>query len=116
MPRTKANLRVVVGDDSPEVLAQTANLLASVFDVEATARNGKELVQLVLGCNPDVVVADLSMPEMTGIEAARQLMAAGFQGAIVMLSVYNDAEIVKAALDAGAICYVLKESAGEDLV
>lgn len=86
------------------------------FHVVAEASDGREAVALAQQHKPDVVVMDVTMPNLNGIEAARQIGAALPQVSIVMLSMHSDEAYVLRALKAGARGYLLKESAESDLI
>ena len=112
MPR----VRVLLADDHPPMLAAIRRLLAGEFDVVGEATDGVEAVRLAAVLQPDVLVIDLAMPRMGGIEAMRQIQAKCSAGAIVVLSVLSDPAVLAAALEAGAGSYVLKSQAGGDLI
>lgn len=114
MSRTK--LRLLLADDHAELLHQVAELLAGEFDVVGTARDGVALLEAAAELKPDVVVCDLKMPEMSGIEAGRKLLAAQLCKAVVLLTIYGDADLAVTALKTGISGYVLKANAGEDLI
>src|SRR5439155_9492639 len=84
--------------------------------VVADAANGREAVALAEEHKPDVVVLDVAMPTLNGIEAARQISARLPQAAIVFLSMHSDESYVLKALKAGARAYLLKDSAEADLI
>ena len=86
------------------------------FHVVAEAANGRDAVSLAEQHQPDVVVMDVAMPVMNGIEAARQICGKGIQSAIVFLSMHSDEGYVLKALKSGAKGYVLKDSAEHDLI
>ena len=86
------------------------------FEVVGEASDGREAVGLVEQYRPEVVVMDVTMPNLNGIEAARQICAALPQTGIVMLSMHSDEAYVLRALKAGARGYLLKESAESDLI
>ena len=86
------------------------------FHVVAEAANGHEAVALAEQHQPDVVVMDLAMPVLNGIEAARQICSKGIQSAIVFLSMHSDEGYVLKALKSGAKGYLLKDSAEHDLI
>jgi DNA-binding NarL/FixJ family response regulator len=109
-------LRVVIADDNPSVLRQLVLLLNAAFDVVATAENGLLALKHIHQRRPDVVVLDLRMPILDGMEVARQIKDSGPTPAIVICSVEADPEIVEAARQAGALGYVLKTSMARDLI
>ena len=86
------------------------------FHVVAEAANGRDAVSLAEQHQPDVVVMDLAMPVLNGIEAARQICGKGIQSAIVFLSMHSDEGYVLKALKSGAKGYLLKDSAEHDLI
>ena len=108
---------VVIADDHPIVRQGMRNLLQSIpgFEVVGEAADGLEAVELVLATRPDVVVMDLSMPKLDGIEATRRLVAALPTLGVLVLTMFEDDDSLFAALRAGARCYVLKGSAQPDV-
>jgi len=110
--------RVFWADDHVTTLQAVRVLLESRFDIVGTATDGQQALEAVRTLRPDVVVLDVSMPELSGIEVARHLLASEEeeQPAIVFLTIHSDAAIVEAALETGALGYVLKTSAGRDLL
>lgn len=112
---TKA-LRVVLADDHQMVLEGLSKLLADEFDVIGTASNGLELLRVAAALQPDVIVVDVSMPLLNGIEAVRRLRDDGNRAHIVCLSMHPDVAYATRALDAGASGYVLKHAAADELV
>lgn len=108
--------RVILADDHKIVLEGLRGLLRDEFELIGEASNGQELVDLVLRLSPDVVVADVSMPLLNGIEATRKLRAAGSTAKVVMLTMHPDVVYATRALEAGASGYVLKHAASDELV
>jgi DNA-binding NarL/FixJ family response regulator len=92
-------------------------LLATAPDIEvvAAAANGTEAVDLSATHGPDVVLMDLEMPEVDGIEATRRICAAG-RSRVVVLTSFSDSERILAALDAGAVGYLLKDAEPDELL
>jgi DNA-binding NarL/FixJ family response regulator len=115
LEKDRIKVRLLLADDHADVLLESRNLLLREFNVVATAVNGAALVAAAKEFRPDIVVTDIGMPQLNGIEAARRILEMGFAKAIVVLTIHNSPEIVKAALDAGILGYVLKENAGEEL-
>jgi DNA-binding NarL/FixJ family response regulator len=111
-------IRVLLADDHPLVCAGLAALLAQQGDMEvvATAIDGREALRAARELSPDVVIMDVSMPGMNGIEAAERIRDLGGGAKVVMLSMHDSAEHVYRALRAGATGYLLKESAGREVV
>lgn len=112
-----SRIRVIVADDHRIVREGLIALLAREPDIAvvAEARDGMELVRLARELQPDVVLVDLAMPRMNGIEAIRRLRAEPLACRIVCLSVSEQPQQVQAALDAGANGYVLKENSFDEL-
>ena len=106
----------MIADDDPIALDEIGDLLETRFDVVGRAGNGRELVTAVRKLSPAVVVADMIMPEMNGIEAARQITKKYPKIKVVILSVHSDPAFVDAALEAGASGYVLKLRASKELI
>jgi two-component system, NarL family, response regulator NreC len=109
-------LRIVVADDNTEFLQKSRSVLETEFEVVATAADGQLALESVRRCRPDVVVLDLGMPVLNGIEVTRELMKHHPHPAVVICSIENDPEIVEAAQQAGALGYVFKTRAEQDLV
>jgi len=112
------DIRILLADDHTVVRKGLRLLLESHagFHVIADAADGREAVALAVQHTPDVVVMDVAMPALNGIEAARQILARLPQTAIVFLSMHSDEGYVLKALKAGARAYLLKDSAEHDLV
>ena len=107
---------VLLADDQAEFLAVERRLLEPEFEVIETVRNGHAAVEAAIRLAPDVLIIDVSMPVMDGIAAARSLRAAGSWAKVVFLTVHGDPDYVRAALEAGALGYVVKCRLAFDLV
>jgi DNA-binding NarL/FixJ family response regulator len=108
--------RVLLADDHKNFLAAATRLLQPEFEVVKTVGDGQVLLEEAARLEPDIVVLDISMPVLNGIEAARQLRAAGSRAKIVFLTVHQDPEYVQAAIAAGAEGYVVKCQLATDLL
>jgi DNA-binding NarL/FixJ family response regulator len=108
--------RVLIVDDHPLVRAGLAGLLQTDFEVVGAAADGADALRLVADHAPDVVLMDLSMPGMDGIEATRAVRGAHPEVNVVVLTSFSDRERILAALDAGAIGYLLKDAEPDELV
>jgi DNA-binding NarL/FixJ family response regulator len=111
-------IRVAVADDQALVRSGFTVLLRSDADLEVVgeAGNGQEAVDLVLAEQPDVVLMDIRMPEMDGIEATRQIAASDVDTRILILTTFDLDEYVFGALRAGASGFLLKDTRPEDLL
>lgn len=111
-------IRILLADDHTVVRKGLRLLLESVpeFQVIADASSGREAVALAEQHIPDVIVMDIAMPILNGIEAARQITTKLPQTAVVFLSMHGDESYVLRALKAGARAYLLKDSAEYDLI
>ncbi len=111
-------VRVVLADDHALMREGLSALLAATPDISVIgeARTGREAVSLVQQLGPDVIVMDIAMPDLNGIEAARLIHARSPATRIVMLSMHSTAEHVYRALEAGASGYLLKETAGDEVI
>ena len=106
--------RVIIADDHAFVLHGLVNLLADRFDVVAAVADGQQLVDAATRLHPDVVVTDISMPGMNGIEALARLKGTGAK--IVVLTLHADPELAAALIRSGASGFVMKLLASSELV
>ena len=97
------------------MLDTVARLLVPEFDMVGTVTSGKDLLSAAERLKPDVVIVDISMPILNGIEAVRRLMESGSQAQVVFLTVHESSDYVRAALATGALGYVVKPRLGVDL-
>jgi DNA-binding NarL/FixJ family response regulator len=111
-------LRVLLGDDHAELRHGLRKILEERRDwrVVAEAGNGRDAVREALALNPDVAVLDIGMPLLNGIEATRQIVRRAPSVRVLILSMHSDQAYVTQAIQAGARGYLLKESAGTDLL
>lgn len=111
-------LRILVADDHPVVRQGLRSILEAQpgWEVSAEATTGREAVQKAKQLKPDVVVLDISMPELNGLDAARQILKVAPRTEVLILTMHESEELVREVLDAGARGYVLKSDAGRDLV
>ena len=109
-------VRVFLADDYDAILARVRALLGQEFDIVGTANNGRDAVGEVLRLDPDVVVIDIAMPILNGLQAASQLQSANCRAKIVFLTVHEDQDFVAAALSCGASGYVTKSHLTADLI
>jgi DNA-binding NarL/FixJ family response regulator len=109
-------VRVLVADDHDLVLQAVRTLLQSDFTVVGVVRTGREMVAQALRLKPDVIVADIAMPELSGIDAARELRKEGFGAKLVFLTIYSEDEFISACMEEGALGYVMKAHMKTDLI
>lgn len=114
-PAVPERLRVVLADDHPKMREEIRLLLASEFEIAGSVSEGQSLLSAVARLTPDAVISDIQMPLIDGIEAGRRILQQGLCSAIVILTAYNEPQLVRSALEAGVRGYVLKNDAGEEL-
>ena len=108
--------RVLVADDHPPLLERVVRTLATHFSVVATVNDGTQVLAAEAEYRPDVLVMDLCMPGMSGLEATAALRRHGSGVPVVCLTAYEDREMIEAALEAGALGYVTKTCLATDLI
>jgi DNA-binding NarL/FixJ family response regulator len=108
--------RVLLADDHSVMLDRVGALLSSSFEVVGAVTNGLEMISAGIRLNPDVIVTDITMPGLTGIEAAQQLREAGSRARFVFLTIHIEREFVDACVSQGALGYVVKSHMKTDLI
>jgi len=108
--------RVLLADDHRVVAEGLRGLLEPYFDVVGIVGDGRELLAAAKQLDPDVVVLDISMPSLNGIEAARQLRGTNSRAKLIILTMHREVTYAARSLDAGASGFVLKHSATAELV
>ena len=108
--------RLLIADDHTLVLEGLKRILESDFDLVGMAENGRELLRLAEEFKPDVVLVDISMPLLNGIDAAKQLLKLTPQPKVIFVTMHADSDYVAEAFRAGASGYLLKRSAATELV
>lgn len=111
-------LKILIADDHPIFRRGLCEVLRadSGLQVVAEAADGSEALRLVQDLQPDVVILDVHMPKLTGLQAARQLVEQQSPVKLVLLTMYDDEDLLNEALNLGIQAYVLKDNAVEDLV
>src|SRR5512140_2930801 len=111
-------ITVIVADDHTVLRDGLRYLLEAQGDIQIVgmAANGQEAVEQAMQFCPDVVVMDISMPVMNGIEATKRIAETCSNTKVVILSMHHTAEYMQRAVEAGALGYLLKDSAGRELV
>jgi len=112
------NIKVVLADDHRSVLKNVSALLGEAPNIEllGTASNGEKAFNLAQSTLPDVLILDMDMPKLSGLQVAAKLQKLGVAVKIIILSIYDEPAIVKAAFKNGVQGYVLKDFASSDLV
>ena len=108
--------RVLLADDHTMFSQGLQSLLEDDFDLVGAVADGEALVQAARRLNPDVIVVDISMPVMNGLDAVRQLKKDGATAKIIFLTMHADDRLLAEAFRCGGSGYVLKQSAGEELI
>jgi DNA-binding NarL/FixJ family response regulator len=111
-------ISVLLADDHMIVRQGLRSLLALEADIEVLgeAENGRQAVQLVARLKPDVVVMDIAMPQLNGLEATRQIIKEKISTKVIILSSYSDDELIQQLTEAGITGYLIKQTAANDLI
>ena len=114
---TVDDIRLVIADDHPVYRDGLARLLSAIdgFDVVGVAADGSEAVEMAAALSPDVVIMDIRMPNLDGIEATRRITTARPTTGVVVLSMFEEDELVFAAVRAGARGYLLKDADDDEI-
>ena len=107
--------RLLLADDYAGLLTAWKRLLEPAFEVVGCVRDGRALLEAASTLAPDVVIADLSMPELSGLDACRHIKQASPQTKVILVTAGGDQWVARAALRAGASGFVLKHSAADEL-
>lgn len=108
--------RVILADDHVMVAQGLGRLLADAANLMAVVTDGRQLVESARTHRPDIIVSDVTMPVMSGLDAMRQLKVEGVTARFIFLTIHTDARLAVQALRAGASGYLLKQAAGEELL
>lgn len=109
-------ITVLLADDHPGFPHLVEGMLEPAFEIIGSVINGRSLIDTAMKLHPDVIVTDISMPILNGIEAAVQLKKSGCASKIVFLSAHSDPDFVRACLSTGALGYVIKPRMATELV
>ena len=112
---SEPRLKLLIADDHPMMLKGLSKLLGPDFDVVGMVSDGRALLQAAERTRPDLVITDISMPEIDGIEATRRLRASVPGVRVLILSIHTDPSWVQAAFEAGACGYLTKTSVAEEI-
>ena len=111
-----SKIRVLLADDHEAILARVRGVLGESFEIVGTVKNGRDAVVEVQRLDPDVLIIDISMPILDGLQAVSQLRSNNVRAKVVFLTVHEDEDFVEAAFSAGASAYVTKSNVTTDLV
>ena len=111
----KRRMRLIIVDDHPEMISTVTQLLGGHYNIMATSGTGCEGLKAIARLEPDCVVLDISMPDLSGIDVAKRLKDLHSHAKIVFLTVHEDPDYVTEALAAGANGYVVKSQLTSDL-
>jgi DNA-binding NarL/FixJ family response regulator len=111
-----SKIRILLADDHKMVAEGLRALLEPEFELLGIVEDGHELLDKAKQLNPDVIVADISMPSLNGIDAVARLKQTGSQAKVVFLTMHHDAMYANRAFEAGALGFVLKHSAPDELI
>jgi DNA-binding NarL/FixJ family response regulator len=109
-------VRILLADDHPQFPEMEERLLQPEFEVVGKVRDGRALVQDAMLLKPDLIVTDVSMPVLNGIEAADLLRQSGCESRIIFLTVHSDPDFVRRCLSTGAFGYVVKSRIANELL
>ena len=112
MPRP----RVLVADDHAIMVQGLGRLLEGEAEIVATASDGQQLVERARQHRPEIIVSDINMPGMSGLDAMRRLKADGVRSKFIFLTLHTDSRLASEAMRAGASGYLLKHAAAEELI
>ena len=110
-----ATIRIFLVDDNGDMLQDLRDELSAEFEIAGTAENGEEAVREVLRLDPDILVLDITMPVMNGLQVASMLRERHPRTKILFLTIHEEPEYISAAFSAGAWGYVTKRRLANDL-
>jgi DNA-binding NarL/FixJ family response regulator len=109
-------LSLVLADDHTFVTEALASMIRDEFELVGTARDGRQLLEIAKRAKPDVIVTDISMPQLNGLDASRLLRKENVQAKIIFLTMHADAQLAEEAFRAGASGYILKTCGVAEIV
>ena len=111
-----AMTRVLLADDYPQMLDKVTQLLRGEFDIVGSAHDGAQALEAATRLNPDLLILDISMPILSGIQVAARLRDSGCKAKVIFLTIHEDREYIDAAFAVGALGYILKSRVATDLL
>jgi len=117
VPPDRIKLKLLLADDHKGFRQRVRKLLCNIpdFELVGEARNGEEAVRLAAELNPDIIIMDVVMPRLNGLEATRLIKHEFPSIRVIALSIHGDSGFRRAMLDAGASTYLLKDNVGHEL-
>jgi DNA-binding NarL/FixJ family response regulator len=112
----EARTRTLLADDHQEMREYVTHLLESEFEIIRAVADGREFLEVAAKLNPDLCIVDISMPVINGIQATGQLKQNGSTAKVIMLTIHEDGDFVRAAFRNGASGYVVKSQIATDLI
>ena len=109
-------MRLVLADDNPAILETLAEMLQPHYEIADALPDGRSVLRRVPELRPDVLILDISLPDMTGFDVVRQLKSSGVHAKVIFLTVHENIDFVRAAFDLEAVGYVYKSRIGSDLI
>src|SRR5690348_4128482 len=116
MRQNMRRARVLLADDLPGIRERLAELLRHDFDIIGSASNGQQVMEAATLLDPDLLVLDISMPVLNGIQVASRLRESGCRTKIIFLTIHEDRDYIDAAFSVGAAGYVFKSRVTTDLI
>ena len=108
--------RVLLADDYANILTAMVRLISSSCDVVGTVTNGAQLLEAAKRLDPDIIVVDLNLPDMSGLDACRLLRVAAPHSGVILLTAASDPKVKQGAFESGASAFVPKHRAGDELL
>ncbi len=112
----ETRIRILLADDHKAMQERVAHLLEAEFKVVGAVNDGEALCNAAKELTPDILVVDISMPGLNGIDAVRKIRKSGNTAKVVFLTVHEDPDFVPMCFDAGALAYVVKSRLASDLI
>jgi DNA-binding NarL/FixJ family response regulator len=107
---------ILIADDHKMFAQGLAGLLEDEFDLVGSVENGQALIDAAVRLKPDLIIVDISMPVLNGLDAVRRLYQGNISAKVVFLTMHADTRLLREAFQCGGVGYVLKQSAGEELL
>ena len=109
-------VRILLADDHPHFPELVESLLDPAFEVVGKVTDGRALLETALHLQPDIIVTDISLPELNGIEAVDELRKSGCNSKVIFLTVHSDPDFIRTCLATGAFGYIVKPRVAIDLL